>query len=29
VNSAGVDLLAEQAKRSASRKGMFRKRKKR
>ena len=29
VNSAGVDLLAEQAKRNASRKGMFRKRKKR
>ena len=29
VNAAGVDLLAEQAKRRASRKGMFRKRKKR
>ena len=29
VNNAGVDLLAEQAKRGASRKGMFRKRKKR
>jgi hypothetical protein len=29
VNAAGVDLLAEQAKRNAQRKGMFRKRKKR
>ena len=29
VNAAGFDLLAEQAKRKASRKGMFRKRKKR
>jgi hypothetical protein len=29
VNAAGFDLLAEKAKRNASRKGMFRKRKKR
>ena len=29
VNAAGIDLLAEQAKRNPMRKGMFRKRKKR